>query len=82
VQALRNAIGSQLVEIHGQHDDRALVDPATHRALLDAFGGLDDRVQAVASACTPPWRNAAETRAPKRAHRSRAQGSGFPAPRA
>jgi DNA repair protein RecN (Recombination protein N) len=31
-QALR-AIGNCLVEIHCQHDDRALVDPAAHRAL-------------------------------------------------
>lgn len=31
-------LGEQLIEIHGQHDDRALVDPATHRTLLDAFG--------------------------------------------
>lgn len=36
-QALR-AIGNYLVEIHCQHDDRALVDPAAHRALVDAFG--------------------------------------------
>jgi len=28
-----------VVEIHGQHDDRALVDANTHRTLLDAFGG-------------------------------------------
>jgi DNA repair protein RecN (Recombination protein N) len=33
-------LGAALVEIHGQHDERALVDAATHRALLDAFGGL------------------------------------------
>jgi DNA repair protein RecN (Recombination protein N) len=39
--ALMQVIGRRLVEIHGQHDDRALVDPSTHRALLDAFGGLD-----------------------------------------
>jgi DNA repair protein RecN (Recombination protein N) len=39
-QALR-ALGAALVEIHGQHDERALVAPATHRALLDAFGGLE-----------------------------------------
>lgn len=38
VQILRE-IGSRLVEIHGQHDERALIDPAAHRALLDAFGG-------------------------------------------
>ncbi|MGL4495851.1 MAG: AAA family ATPase, partial [Beijerinckiaceae bacterium] len=29
------AVGAALVEIHGQHDDRAFVDPATHRAMLD-----------------------------------------------
>ncbi|MCZ4344400.1 DNA repair protein RecN, partial [Sphingomonadaceae bacterium G21617-S1] len=34
-------VGSQIVEIHGQHDDRALVDVATHRAALDAFGELE-----------------------------------------
>lgn len=39
--ALMQAVGTRLVEIHGQHDDRALVDPATHRALLDSFGGLE-----------------------------------------
>src|SRR5437667_9602596 len=41
VQALQN-LGAALVEIHGQHDARALVDAATHRRLLDAYGGLDD----------------------------------------
>jgi len=40
VQVLRN-LGAALVEIHGQHDDRALVDAATHRALLDAYAGLE-----------------------------------------
>src|SRR5262245_4458809 len=34
-------LGAALVEIHGQHDERALVDMATHRLLLDAFGGLE-----------------------------------------
>jgi DNA repair protein RecN (Recombination protein N) len=38
VQVLRE-VGQKLVEIHGQHDERALVDAATHRTLLDAFGG-------------------------------------------
>lgn len=38
-QALR-AITRELVEIHGQHDDRALVNPAMHRQLIDAYGGL------------------------------------------
>ncbi len=42
-QALR-AITRELVEIHGQHDDRALVDSSTHRQLIDAFGGLDPQL--------------------------------------
>ncbi len=40
VQVLKQ-LGQTLVEIHGQHDDRALVDAATHRSLLDAFGALE-----------------------------------------
>src|SRR6476619_7740062 len=40
VQVLR-ALGTALVEIHGQHDERALVDVATHRRLLDAMRGSE-----------------------------------------
>src|SRR5215472_351408 len=47
VQVLRG-VGSALVEIHGQHDDRALVDTATHRRLLDAYGGLEAEAGEVA----------------------------------
>jgi DNA repair protein RecN (Recombination protein N) len=36
-------LGAQAVEIHGQHDDRGLLNPKGHRALLDAFGKLDTR---------------------------------------
>ncbi len=46
VQALKS-LGTALVEIHGQHDDRALVDAATHRRLLDAYGGLDGQAAEV-----------------------------------
>ncbi|WP_297836439.1 DNA repair protein RecN [uncultured Roseibium sp.] len=46
---LRQA-GALLVEIHGQHDDRALVDPESHRALIDVFGGLTAEAEAVAQA--------------------------------
>ncbi len=46
VQTLK-AVGSALVEIHGQHDERALVDASTHRRLLDAFAGLEKDVGAV-----------------------------------
>ncbi len=47
---LLQAIGSLVVEIHGQHDDRALVDVATHRAALDAFGGHEAMASAVYAA--------------------------------
>lgn len=66
VQVLK-AIGATLVEIHGQHDDRALVDPATHRAILDAFGGLAGETQAVAEAS----RRVREARHALHEHRSR-----------
>src|SRR6267154_4282544 len=46
VQTLK-AVGSALVEIHGQHDERALVDASTHRRLLDAFAGLEKEVTAL-----------------------------------
>jgi len=47
VQVLR-ALGAALVEIHGQHDERAFVETATHRALLDAYGGIERDAAAVA----------------------------------
>lgn len=50
--ALMRDIGHALVEIHGQHDERALVDPAAHRDLLDAFGGHVGTARSVAEA----WR--------------------------
>jgi DNA repair protein RecN (Recombination protein N) len=37
---LRELAGG-LVEIHGQHDDRGLLNPRGHRALLDSFGRID-----------------------------------------
>jgi DNA repair protein RecN (Recombination protein N) len=46
VQVLRE-VGQRLVEIHGQHDERALVDSGTHRALLDAFGGNSEQAAEV-----------------------------------
>jgi DNA repair protein RecN (Recombination protein N) len=36
-------IGVLAVEIQGQHDDRGLLNPKGHRALLDAFGKIDTR---------------------------------------
>lgn len=48
--SLLQRVGAQIVEIHGQHDDRALVDVATHRAALDAFGELERQADAVRAA--------------------------------
>jgi len=46
VQLLKR-VGAALVEIHGQHDDRALTDASTHRKLLDAFAGLTSQADAL-----------------------------------
>ncbi|MGE0844868.1 MAG: DNA repair protein RecN [Flavobacteriaceae bacterium] len=48
---LMREIGRMLVEIHGQHDDRALVDANAHRMLLDAYGGLEPAVRRAAETC-------------------------------
>ncbi|UAK24603.1 DNA repair protein RecN [Sphingomonas nostoxanthinifaciens] len=40
---LLRTLGSGLVEVHGQHDDRGLLNPRGHRALLDTFGRIDAR---------------------------------------
>jgi len=52
------ALGAALVEVHGQHDDRGLLNPAGHRALLDAFAGADAERAAVRAAWGA-WRAAA-----------------------
>ena len=52
-------LSDQLVELHGQHDDRGLLNPRGHRALLDAFGGLEDQVARTRAA----WRDLAGARA-------------------
>jgi len=65
VQVLKQ-LGSALVEIHGQHDERALVDAATHRRLLDALGGLEGRAANVATL----WDARREAQAVADAHRA------------
>ena len=39
--ALLRALAPALVELHGQHDDRGLVNPRGHRELLDRYAGTD-----------------------------------------
>src|SRR5215467_1602798 len=68
VQVLR-ALGAALVEIHGQHDERAFVDAATHRMLLDAYGGLEADVTETGRAWND-WRAAV---AAFDAHRARVE---------
>jgi DNA repair protein RecN (Recombination protein N) len=48
--ALLREVGALLVEIHGQHDDRGLLNPRGHRALLDTFGRCDASITAGAFA--------------------------------
>ncbi|WMS40860.1 DNA repair protein RecN [Acuticoccus sp. MNP-M23] len=37
---LMKSLGTMLVEVHGQHADRGLIQPAAHRRLVDAYGTL------------------------------------------
>src|SRR5262249_16426897 len=50
----------------GQHDERAFVDAATHRGLLDAFGGIVDDAAAVADL----WAQWREREAAVQSHRA------------
>jgi len=65
VQVLKQ-LGSALVEIHGQHDERALTDGATHRRLLDAFGGLEIQASEVETL----WQARRDAREAAEAHRT------------
>ena len=65
VQVLKQ-LGSALVEIHGQHDERALTDGATHRRLLDAFGGLESQASEVETL----WQARRDAREVADAHRA------------
>jgi DNA repair protein RecN (Recombination protein N) len=54
---LMQKIGRNLVEIHGQHEERALLEPSSHLALIDAFGDLKQPLAEV-SRCWHHWREA------------------------
>jgi DNA repair protein RecN (Recombination protein N) len=43
-------LGARLVDLHGQHEHQALLDPETHLDLLDRYAGLASERDAVASA--------------------------------
>ena len=61
---LLRELAPHLVEIHGQHDDRGLLNPRGHRTLLDSFGRLDAGPVAVAHRI---WREAENALAVARA---------------
>ncbi|MEW2913174.1 DNA repair protein RecN [Leisingera sp. JC11] len=46
------ALSETLVELHGQHDDRGLLNPRGHMALLDQYAGVQSLLAAVRGAWT------------------------------
>ena len=52
---LLKELGGLLLEVHGQQDDRGLFDTATHRALLDGFGGLNGDAPDGGDAACASW---------------------------
>ncbi|ABD26176.1 DNA replication and repair protein RecN [Novosphingobium aromaticivorans DSM 12444] len=67
--ALLRELARSLVELHGQHDDRGLVNARGHRALLDRYAGAD---VAGVEAAWGKWRKAEEALAAARAQVARA----------
>jgi DNA repair protein RecN (Recombination protein N) len=67
---LLRELAPHLVEIHGQHDDRGLLNPRGHRALLDAFGRCDIGPVAIAH---KSWREAEALLAVARAEQDTAE---------
>lgn len=61
---LLRELAQYLVEVHGQHDDRGLLNPRGHRALLDAFGRCHAGLVAQAYRA---WRDAEDALAVARA---------------
>ncbi|MFA5965324.1 MAG: DNA repair protein RecN [Sphingomonas sp.] len=67
--ALLRELATHLVEIHGQHDDRGLLNARGHRALLDAFARIDTASTAQAYRA---WRAASDALAAARAEQDTA----------
>ncbi|WP_208352628.1 DNA repair protein RecN [Pseudaestuariivita rosea] len=61
------ALSDTLIELHGQHDDRGLLNARGHRALLDSFAGNSAMLEAVRAA----WRSMSD--AQKRLHMAEAK---------
>ncbi|WP_207476898.1 DNA repair protein RecN [Arenibaculum pallidiluteum] len=60
--ALLRRIGESLVEVHGQFETHGLLDPRTHRGVLDDFGGLSAEAGRAREAWAA-WRQVEEARA-------------------
>src|SRR5207245_184425 len=71
--ALLREAGATLVEIQGQFEQHGLLDGATHRGLLDAYGGDRAELAAVAEAWRA-WREASRRRAAHEAALAGARG--------
>ncbi|NBC31415.1 MAG: DNA repair protein RecN [Alphaproteobacteria bacterium] len=69
---LLRQLGESLVEVHGQFATQGLLDPRTHRGVLDAFGGLGGAAARTAAAWQA-WRQAEAARAEAEAEAARAR---------
>jgi DNA repair protein RecN (Recombination protein N) len=58
---LLRRLGDLLVEVHGQHEQQALLDPAVQRRLLDSYGQLDAAIAALRTTYWG-WREADDAR--------------------
>ncbi|MDP9126673.1 MAG: DNA repair protein RecN [Pseudomonadota bacterium] len=70
--ALLRQFGAQLVEVHSQFETQGLLNPSSHRGLLDAFGLLTTARQKTTSAFTA-WKAAEDRRRMAAEERARAQ---------
>ena len=55
---LLRSLSDRLVELHGQQDDRGLLNARGHRVLLDDYGALGDQL----AACRAAWRGLSAAR--------------------
>ena len=70
--ALLRRLGEELVEVHGQFDTHGLLNPQTHRGVLDAYAGLATR-HAQVTASHRAWRQVEDARANAAADIARAR---------
>lgn len=69
--AVLRELGAMLLEVHGQHETVGLLDAATHRTLLDAYGGFTGDLVVCGEAWSA-WRAAREKAAALRSDMTRA----------